>query len=106
MIEKKAKCPDCGAVATRCIQVDESGFSFWMCSECGTVHEDTSWYRMIDTETASNILRVGGDRGLFVCRTAIEVIGIDNRDGYALCEEFPDLAECLAWLASEKEMGA
>lgn len=105
MKKNAIKCPDCGAEICCDIQVDENGFSFWMCSACGTVHEDSSWYKLIDTETASNILRVGGERGLYVCRTACEVIGIDNSDGYALCEEFPDMAECLEWLISDKEMG-
>lgn len=69
-----------------------------------SVNLDSSWYRMIDTETASNILRVGGERGLFVCRTADEVFGIDNSDGRPLCKEFSDLPECLTWLAGRKDV--
>lgn len=43
-------------------------------------------------------------KGLFVLDTGIEIVGIDNSTGEAWAEDFPDMTECLLWLAREKEV--
>lgn len=90
-----ANCPDCGENVCRVIQVDDTAWSFWMCPACGTIHGFNSWYRHITTEEFVNNSKNGWNRGRYVCDVGIEVIGIDNRSGKMLIEEFPDLCECL-----------
>lgn len=103
MILAAVKCPDCGESSSRTIQFDRQGEPFWMCRKCGTVHEDRSWYRYVSHEKALEIINTRKPLGLFVKDTGIEVIGIDNSTGDAWTEEFPDLGECLRWLAGEEE---
>ena len=41
--------------------------------------------------------------GCFVYSEGMEVVGVDNRDGDAWTEDFPNLVECLAWLLDEED---
>lgn len=59
----------------------------------------------ISPETAREILNSineGGDRyqplGLFYLEEDGKFVGIDNSDGNAWTEEFPDEGSCLLWL--------
>lgn len=92
-------CNDCGSYGTHEIKIDNTGFPYWMCPECGVLHEDHSWYRVVDIEKMRNIIRFGGDERIcFVCITGCEVVCVDNRKGKNEYEEFADLKECLIWL--------
>lgn len=64
----------------------------------------------ISPETAREILNSineGGDRyqplGLFYLQEGDKFVGIDNSDGNAWTEEFPDKESCLRWLRREEE---
>lgn len=64
----------------------------------------------ISPETAREILNSineGGDRyqplGLFYLQEGDKFVGIDNSDGNAWTEEFPDKESCLRWLRGEEE---
>ena len=63
----------------------------------------------ISPETAREILNSineGGDRyqslGLFYLKEDDKFVGIDNSDGNAWTEEFPDEESCLRWLGREE----
>lgn len=105
MIVGVVTCPDCGEKTARDIKIDAAGNPVWSCKRCGVVHEDRSWYQMIDQKKASEIIETREPRGRFVLYEGIEVVGIDNETGDAWTEEFPDMMECLSWLCGEKEMG-
>lgn len=49
-----------------------------------------------------NSINEGGDRyqplGLFYLKEGDKFVGIDNSDGNAWTEEFPDEGSCLRWL--------
>lgn len=103
MIFMATRCPDCGAFISRDIRMDAGGLPIWVCPNCGTVHEDHRWYKEIGHQTAIRIIETRKPLGLFVEDTGVEIIGIDNSDGNAWTEEFPDRLECLSWLLQERE---
>lgn len=105
MILDVVTCPDCGEMTARDIRIVDDGKPVWACKKCGVVHEDRSWYQMIDQQKASEIIETREPRGRFVLYEGNEVVGIDNETGDAWTEEFPDMLECLSWLCGEKEMG-
>ena len=105
MILGVVTCPDCGEETARDIKITGDGKPVLVCKKCGTIHEDRSWYQMIDQKQASEIIETREPRGRFVLATGIEIVGIDNETGNAWTEEFPDMLECLSWLCGEKEMG-
>lgn len=41
--------------------------------------------------------------GLFYLKEGYKFVGIDNNDGNAWTEEFPDKESCLRWLIGEEE---
>lgn len=53
-----------------------------------------------------NSINEGGDRyqplGLFYLKEDDKFVGIDNSDGNAWTEEFPDEGSCLRWLKREE----
>ncbi len=101
MIFAATRCPDCGVFISRDIRLSVDGLPIWICPNCGTVHEDHRWYKEIGRQTSINIIETKKQLGLFVEDTGVEIIGIDNSDGNALTEEFPDRLECLSWLLRE-----
>lgn len=101
-VEKESRrrycnCRDCGAFVLKDIFFD-GDIPVWVCPKCGTVKEDHSWYCYVNQEQASEIIETRKPLGKFVQDTGVEYIGIDNSDGNAWTEEFPDLRECLEWL--------
>jgi hypothetical protein len=102
MILEAVKCPDCQEIVSREIHINDSGRSYWVCPVCGTLHGDDSWYQYVCHDTAIRVIETRKPFGRFVEETGIEVIGIDNSDGNAWTEEFPDIIECLKWLAGEE----
>lgn len=96
-------CPDCGAVSRRKIEIGLDGSPFWVCDTCGVLHDDRSWFHYIDEEKAERIINTRKPLGLFVLDTGAGIIGIDNSTGDAWTEDFPDMTECLLWLARETE---
>lgn len=96
------RCPDCSWYVPRNLYFDD-GKPLWVCPNCGVLHEDHRWYVYVTQEEATEIIEHRGRRGLFVQDTGVEFIGIDNRDGDAWVEEFPDLIECLMWLADVRK---
>lgn len=101
------RCPDCGCLVPRRIHFIRfkgcENVPIWICSRCAVAHEDYRWFKYVSKEAATDIIEHRGPRGLFVLETGCEYIGIDNSNGDAWTEEFPDLTECLMWLASDKE---
>lgn len=97
------RCPDCSSVVPRNIYFGRMGKNesapLWVCPICGVVHEDHRWYKYVNQQEAIEIIEHRGRRGLFVQEDGATYIGIDNSTGDAWVEEFPDLAECLMWLA-------
>lgn len=102
MIEA-TRCPDCGSFVPRNIYFDWMGKNenapLWVCPICGVVHEDHRWYKYVNQQEAIEIIEHRGRRGLFVQEDGATYIGIDNSTGDAWVEEFPNLTECLMWLA-------
>lgn len=101
------RCPDCGSFVPRNIYFDKSwkhgNAPLWVCPICGVVHEDHRWYKYVGQEEATEILEHRRRRGLFVQEDGGTYIGIDNSTGDAWTEDFPDLLECLMWLAEKRE---
>ena len=73
------------------------GYPFYVCPKCGAVSQDDSWYRFIEEDSLEMMLYNKFPRGCFVCDAGIEIIGLDNRCGTVLYEEFPSMKECLEW---------
>jgi len=96
-------CPHCGKFSAPRIQFTYEGEPFWVCRHCGVMIYDRRWYKYVAKKEATEIVEYRGRRGLFVLDTGAGYIGIDNSTGDAWFEEFPDLFECLMWLAGEKE---
>lgn len=107
MMVQATRCPDCSSYVSRDIYFGRFGkrnnVPLWVCPNCGVVHEDYRWFKYVSQQEASAIIEHRGPRGLFVLETGVEYIGIDNSTGDAWTEEFPDLTECMIWLAGEKE---
>lgn len=107
MIAQATRCYDCGSYVSRDIYFGRFGkrnnVPLWVCPNCGVVHEDYRWFKYVSQQEANAIIEHRGPRGLFVLETGVEYIGIDNSTGDAWTEEFPDLTECMMWLAGEKE---
>jgi len=103
MVRKHGWCPDCGEHISIEIRIGADGDPYWACPHCGVVHITRSWYKYVTEEEMFEIINHRGPRGLFVHEDATCYIGIDNRDGDAWVEEFPDLDSCLRWLADEEE---
>jgi len=98
-----ARCSSCGETVSRKILFDDAGNPIWECPNCGVVIEDHRWYKLIDKEEANDVVMHRGERGCFVFDTGYEIYGIDNTDGDAYVEEFPDMRECLEWLAEPQK---
>lgn len=105
MIVDATRCNHCGSFVRRDIRFSDTGAPFWVCPMCGVVMEDHRWYKYVDHKEAVEIIEHRGRRGRFVEEDGATYIGIDNTTGDAWVEEFPDLLECLMWLAGEKEAG-
>lgn len=107
MTAQATRCYDCGSYVSRDIYFGRFGkrnnVPLWVCPNCGVVHEDYRWFKYVSQQEANAIIEHRGPRGLFVLETGVEYIGIDNSTGDAWTEEFPDLTECMMWLAWEKE---
>ena len=103
MMIAATRCNDCGSYVSRDIQFDENGRPYWICPCCGVFKEDHRWYKYVSRKEAIEIIEHRGCRGLFVEEDGGTYIGIDNSTGDAWVEEFPDLTECLMWLADAKE---
>ena len=98
------RCRHCGGFVSRDIQFDKAeGSPFWICPLCGVIEVDRSWYKYVKQKEAIEIIEHRGRRGLFVQEDGGTYIGIDNSTGDAWVEEFPDLLECLMWLADKRE---
>ena len=98
-------CKDCENFVVGGIVISNEGIPVWVCPECGCAHEDHSWYYQIGVKTMKNMIERKSQivaKGLFVCSTGIEYIGIDTTGEELLYEEFPDLTECLRWLLESK----
>lgn len=95
----KKKCPDCGKTVRMELHIAPGGIPLLECPDCGTIKEDRGWYRYVSNDEANKIIETREPLGLFVHDTGIEMVGIDNRTGDAWTEDFPDLYECLLWLA-------
>ena len=106
MMVQATRCPDCSSYVSRDIYFGRFGkrnnVPLWVCPNCGVVHEDYRWFKYVSQQEASAIIEHRGPRGLFVLEAGVEYIGIDNSTGDAWTEEFPDLTECMMWLAGEK----
>ena len=101
MVRLATVCPDCDKFVGKKIQIDSQGEPIWVCPECGTVHQDRTWYKEVkDKATYERIGSIKGVAAMYLFDTGIEVIGIvtDGVDKWK--EEFPDRTECLTWLAS------
>lgn len=96
-------CPDCGERINRDIKINGDGIPERVCPECGVVRVDRGWYKYVNQKEAIEIIEHRGRRGCFVQKDGGTYIGIDNTDGDAWVEEFPDLIECLHWLLGDKE---
>lgn len=96
------RCRHCSGFVIRDIQFNEKGNPFWVCPLCGVVEEDHSWYKYVNQKEAIEIIEHRGRRGLFIQENGATYIGIDNSTGDAWVEEFPDLLECLMWLADKE----
>lgn len=101
---EKMNCPDCGEEVLARVTVNGE-MPVRTCPKCGTVHETHRWYREVDREKLEVVIDTKEPRGLFLCDTGIEIIGVDNTTGDAKTEEFPDRLECLIWLLHENEEG-
>ena len=95
-------CLNCGAQTTGPLFIDELG-PHTVCQHCGGSFDTDAFYRYVNENEAAAIVERREPKGLFVLDTGIEIVGIDNRTGDAWTEEFPDLTECLLWLAGERE---
>ena len=95
----KRICPHCGEKTISKIVFLEPGKPEYSCNSCGVLNEDRSWYRFVSEEKMNSVIESSEPLGRFVFDSDIEVIGIDNSAGNAMVEEFPDLGECLEWLA-------
>lgn len=104
MLEKKVTCIDCGAIVHREICIEPEWGVYWICPRCGVAHEDHTWYRHITEPEARDALTSTKtyELGRYVHDTGFEVIGLDNRYGDMVLGEFPDVWECLDWLARER----
>ena len=98
------RCNDCGGYVSRDIKFDEQGRPYWICPICGVVKEDHRWYKYVGKNDALAIIENRLPLGMFVQDEGTVVVGIDNSTGDAWVEEFPDLTECLMWLAGEREV--
>lgn len=101
MIVGTKVCPDCRYYVSVNVQFDHHNQPFWVCPHCGVAHKDHNWYQYVSHKEAVEIIEHRGRRGLFVEDTGVEFIGIDNTTGDAWVEEFPNITECLHWLAGE-----
>lgn len=101
-IFEKMTCPDCGEEVVARVTIN-GNMPVRMCPKCGTIHETHRWYSEVGQEKLENIIETREPRGLFLCDTGVEVIGVDNITGDAWTEEFPDRLECLLWLLRENE---
>lgn len=101
-IFEKMICPDCGEEVLARVAIN-GGTPIRMCPNCGTVHETHKWYSEIGQEKLKAVIETREPRGLFLCDTGTEIIGVDNTTGDAWTEEFPDRLECLIWLLRENE---
>ncbi len=100
--EKPLTCPDCGREGKMQLVINgETPVRY--CPFCGCIRESHSWYKEVGHEEALSIIETRKPLGLFVEDTGVEIIGIDNSDGSAWTEEFPDRLECLSWLLQEGE---
>lgn len=97
------KCRHCGAFVSHDILFNAKGNPYWICPFCGAKEEDHSWYKYVNQEEANQIIEHRSRRGLFVQEADGKFVGIDNTTGDAWVEEFPDLTECLKWLADKQE---
>ena len=102
MIEAR-HCISCRVFVSRDIQFDKKGNPFWICPSCGAVTWDRGWYKYVDQAEATEIVEHRGRRGLFVHKSDKVYVGIDNSTGDAWVEEFPNLIECLKWLADKED---
>lgn len=101
-IYQRMVCPDCKEeVLAKIVVVGKTPMS--KCPKCGTIHEEHRWYKFAGEEKMKSIIETKEPRGLFLCDTGVEVIGIDNSTGEAITEEFPDKIECVLWLIQERE---
>lgn len=75
-------------------------------TDVSDIHEGPNWYQCVSDAQADEIIQSRQPLGRFVCvEDGGTVVGIDNRTGDAWTEDFPNLRECLLWLADEKEIG-
>ncbi len=93
-------CPHCLQLVSVYPMAGPDGKTVTPCPNCGALF-NPGWYRYVSHKEAIQIIESRKPLGLFVEETGIEFIGIDNQDGNAWTEEFPDLIECLSWLAGE-----
>lgn len=103
MLVGATRCKHCGSFVCKDIQFNEKGAPFWICPSCGVKMEDHRWYKYVSQKEATEIIEHRGPRGFFVQETGDKFVGIDNSTGDAWVEEFPNLTECLKWLAGERE---
>lgn len=103
MLIAATKCNDCGSYVSRDIQFNENGMPYWICPCCGVFKEDHRWYKYVGKNDALAIIENRVPLGMFVHDEGTVVVGIDNSTGDAWTEEFPDLTECLMWLADAME---
>ncbi len=96
-------CPNCGAQTTGQLYFDELG-PHTVCQHCEGSFDTDVFYRFVREKEAASIIASREPKGLFVLDTGIEIVGIDNSTGEAWTEDFPDMTECLLWLAREKEV--
>ena len=104
MVRLTTVCPDCEQFVNKKIQIDRNGQAIWVCPECGSVHMDDSWYKVVDEAGYKRVGLVKGMCGFYLFDTGIEVIGVitDGVDRWE--EEFPDRTECLSWFVSFMEV--
>lgn len=96
-------CPACKQKIFSNIRLDDTGATFYKCLKCGKLIYDSSWYHFVSEEKLMEIIETRKPLGCFVYSEGMEVVGVDNRDGDAWTEDFPNLVECLAWLLDEED---
>lgn len=95
---KAEYCPHCLQIVPVYPMKIDDGSIVSPCQNCGALFSP-DWYRFVNQEQAIEIIETRKPLGKFVQDTGVEIVGIDNETGEAWTEEFPDLEECLAWLA-------
>lgn len=97
------RCPHCNGETFSALMFDDYCNPVYMCNVCGVVSEDRDWFWTVTSKKRlMQILEEKKPDGLFMFDTGIEVIGIENRNGISWYEEFPDVGECMVWLAGER----